>query len=142
MRPRTARPGRCTDDGGLDRREIAANLDGSENRPSGFAVAQEVENMGGGFVTAAGFSSIFGTTNRVIFGDLADLENVLFKNAIDKIDLQKYVDKKVVVKGCGKFKVPTAAYIELTRVLRPYVSNIMYGEPCSTVPIYKAVKKA
>lgn len=78
----------------------------------------------------------------IIFGNLAELENVLFKSAIDGIDVQKFLDKKVVIKGCGKFDVPTSAYVELTRKLRPYVSNIMYGEPCSTVPIYKTGKKA
>ena len=76
----------------------------------------------------------------VIYGNLSDLENELFRIAVKKIDAQKYVDKKVVIKGCSKFNVPTSAYVELTRLLQPYASSIMYGEPCSTVPIYKRVK--
>jgi len=41
------------------------------------------------------------------------------------------------VKGCGEINIPTAAYVEVTRLLTPFVKSIMYGEPCSTVPIYK-----
>ncbi|HEY0109749.1 MAG TPA: DUF2480 family protein, partial [Fibrella sp.] len=44
---------------------------------------------------------------------------------------------KVVVKGCSKVPVPTAAYVELTRVLTPVVQSLLYGEPCSTVPLFK-----
>lgn len=76
----------------------------------------------------------------IVFGDLSVLEIELFRIAISKIDSQKYMGKNVVIKGCSKFNVPTTAYVELSRKLRPYVANIMYGEPCSTVPIYKKPK--
>ncbi|MBX9851984.1 MAG: DUF2480 family protein [Cytophagaceae bacterium] len=78
--------------------------------------------------------------NQVIFGDLSDLEQALFQQALSKIDIYKYKDAKVVIKGCGNYPVPAFAYVELTRLLRPVVSSIMYGEPCSTVPIYKKPK--
>jgi hypothetical protein len=45
-----------------------------------------------------------------------------------------------VVKGCGDKPVPKTAYIEMVRKLQPVVKSIMYGEPCSTVPIYKKPK--
>lgn len=77
----------------------------------------------------------------IVYGDLSVLEDELFKRALKKIDLNIYLNKKVVIKGCGKIDVPTSAYVELTRLLRPYASSIMYGEPCSTVPIYKKSKK-
>jgi len=73
----------------------------------------------------------------VVFGTLEDLEKTLYQEAINRIDLEKYRDKKVVIKGCGKYKVPEAAYVEVTRLLTPVASSIMYGEPCSTVPLYK-----
>jgi hypothetical protein len=73
----------------------------------------------------------------IIFGNLADLEKELFRQVIEKIDIQKYENAKVVVKGCSKNEVPTSAYIELSRLLRPHVASLMFGEPCSTVPIYK-----
>lgn len=73
----------------------------------------------------------------IIFGDLDALESELFRNALRDLDPAKFKDKKVVVKGCGDIKIPVSAYTEITRLLRPYVSSLMYGEPCSTVPIYK-----
>jgi hypothetical protein len=76
----------------------------------------------------------------VIFGTLEDLEKALYQQAISALDLNKYVDKKVVIKGCGKYAVPESAYVEITRLLTPVVSSIMYGEPCSTVPLYKKPK--
>ena len=78
--------------------------------------------------------------NMVVFGAPEDLEKALFQKAISSINLDNYRDKKVVVKGCGRVKVPDAAYVEITRLLTPVVSSIMYGEPCSTVPIYKKPK--
>ena len=79
--------------------------------------------------------------NMVVYGDLQDLENALFQQALSTIDAKDYEGAKVVVKGCGNFPVPTFAYLEVVRLLTPVVSSIMYGEPCSTVPLYKAKKK-
>ncbi|SMO60854.1 DUF2480 family protein [Solitalea koreensis] len=73
----------------------------------------------------------------VVFGNLEYLESVLFTNALHKIDIENYRDQRVVVKGCGDIPVPVSAYVEITAKLRPVVKSIMYGEPCSTVPIYK-----
>lgn len=73
----------------------------------------------------------------LVFGKHNDLETLLFLKALDKVDFSEYEGKKVVVKGCGDVEVPEAVYVELTRRLRPYADKIMYGEPCSTVPLYK-----
>ena len=75
--------------------------------------------------------------HAVVFGDNEVLENILFQEALSHIDFTAFQDKKVVVKGCSKVPVPTYAYVEVTRKLRPYAASIMYGEPCSTVPIFK-----
>jgi len=74
---------------------------------------------------------------KVVFGDLILLETILFDEALRKIDLKKFEDARVVIKGCGELPVPDAAYVQLTHLLRPVAKSIMYGEPCSTVPIYK-----
>ncbi len=73
----------------------------------------------------------------LVYGSLETLESLLFKEALRKINLEEFRDAKVVVKGCGHLPVPVFAYTEITRLLRPYASSIMYGEPCSTVPLYK-----
>lgn len=75
--------------------------------------------------------------NSVVFGTLEELENKLFFDALQKVNPEEYRGARVVVKGCSKVPVPTAAYVEITRLLQPVVQSLMFGEPCSTVPLYK-----
>lgn len=77
---------------------------------------------------------------KIVFGDLEKLETVLFTEVLSAFDSEQYRDARVVIKGCGDKPVPKTAYIELTRVLQPVVKSIMYGEPCSTVPVHKRPK--
>ena len=74
---------------------------------------------------------------KVVYGNLEILETVLFQKKIDALDITPYKDARVVIKGCGNKPVPVAAYVALTEKLKPIVKSIMYGEPCSTVPLYK-----
>lgn len=73
----------------------------------------------------------------VYFGTVAELCNKLTAENISAIDNTEYTDKRVVLKGCGDKEVPAVAYVLATEKLRPVVKSLMYGEPCSTVPIYK-----
>ncbi|OSZ82533.1 hypothetical protein CAP35_04490 [Chitinophagaceae bacterium IBVUCB1] len=57
--------------------------------------------------------------------------------SINEIDTAEYADKRVVIKGCGDISVPDAGYVAVTHKLLPVVKSLMYGEPCSTVPVYK-----
>jgi hypothetical protein len=75
--------------------------------------------------------------NEVVFGSLETLEAVLLSKALSKLDLDLYKDQRVVIKGCADVEVPVSAYVEITNLLTPVVKSIMYGEPCSTVPVYK-----
>ena len=77
-------------------------------------------------------------TRKVVFGNMETLEVILFHEALTSIRYSDYKDKRVVIKGCGNLPVTTHAYVELTRGLKPFAKSIMYGEPCSTVPLYKA----
>ena len=76
---------------------------------------------------------------KIVFGDVTTLEAILFSEALQKINYADYQDKRVVVKGCGNLPVSINAYVELVKELKPFVKSIMYGEPCSTVPLYKAL---
>lgn len=77
---------------------------------------------------------------EIIFGtEEVVKETVLLRN-IAKIESAEYIDARVVIKGCGELPIGEAAYIAITQKLRPVAKSIMYGEPCSTVPVYK--KKA
>ena len=75
---------------------------------------------------------------KIIFGDLETLEAIAFNEALLSIVYEDYKDKRVVIKGCSSLPVCTNAYVELVRGLKPFAKSIMYGEPCSTVPLYKA----
>ncbi|RNL56890.1 DUF2480 family protein [Pedobacter jejuensis] len=75
--------------------------------------------------------------NEVVFGGLDTLEAVMFAKALSKINTESFANERVVVKGCGDIEVPVAAYVEITNLLTPVVKSIMFGEPCSTVPVYK-----
>lgn len=78
---------------------------------------------------------------RIEFGTKEYLIQKLLTENIAAIDAQKYSDERIVVKGCGELPIKETAYIEITKRLRPTVKSIMYGEPCSTVPVYKKPKE-
>ena len=80
-------------------------------------------------------------TASVFFGTADELAKVLIQQRINQLDVLEYIDKRVVIKGCGDTPVPEAAYLAVTYRLRPVVKSLMYGEPCSTVPVYKKPAK-
>ncbi|RYZ50124.1 MAG: DUF2480 family protein [Chitinophagaceae bacterium] len=74
---------------------------------------------------------------EVYVGTAEEMHKHLFLKNIAAIDTATFTDKRIVVKGCGDIPVGAFAYAELTRHLLPFVKSVMYGEPCSTVPVYK-----
>ena len=74
---------------------------------------------------------------EVMVGSVAFMHEVLFLKNLWKIDAKEYEGKRIVIKGCGEKEIPAPAYAEITKILRPVAKSIMYGEPCSTVPVYK-----
>jgi hypothetical protein len=70
-------------------------------------------------------------------GTEQELLKHLFLKNIDAADLSSYKDQRVIVKGCGDIPIGEFAYIEISKRLLPLVKTLMYGEPCSTVPVYK-----
>ncbi len=77
---------------------------------------------------------------KVVFGNLETLETILYNEALGNLNINDYKNARIVIKGCGNLPVPKAAYVEITRLLRPVAKSIMYGEACSTVPLYKQAK--
>ena len=77
---------------------------------------------------------------KVYFANSSQLEELLFAERLSKLDVSLYRDARVVVKGCGDVAVPVNAFVMLSALLRPHVKSLMYGEPCSTVPLFKAPK--
>jgi hypothetical protein len=74
---------------------------------------------------------------EIVMGDEKELHKILFLKNLSQIDVNEFADKRIVVKGCGETPISDFVYMEITKLLRPVVKSIMYGEPCSTVPIFK-----
>ena len=73
----------------------------------------------------------------VYFGDENKVREQQLLESIGSLNINEYNDQRVVIKGCGDTPIGESAYIAITQKLRPVVKSIMYGEPCSTVPVYK-----
>ncbi|MFM7233168.1 MAG: DUF2480 family protein [Flavobacteriales bacterium] len=82
-------------------------------------------------------SALSEVATTIVFGSTRTLEEILFRNAINEMDIESYRDKRCVIKGCSNLPVPQSAYADLVVKLRPVVRSIMFGEPCSTVPVFK-----
>ncbi len=75
--------------------------------------------------------------SEVAFGTAKEIKTMLLLKNIAQLPLDDFADKRIVIKGCGDLPVGEAAYLQATKLLRPVAKSIMYGEPCSTVPIFK-----
>ena len=73
----------------------------------------------------------------IIFGDEQEAIRQIFIKNLQSVDPEEFTDKRIVVKGCGDQPIGDYAYMEITKILRPVAKSIMYGEPCSTVPVFK-----
>lgn len=78
---------------------------------------------------------------NIYTGTKAQTETAIMLQNISAINTEEYKEAKMVIKGCGDKPIPEAAYAEITRILVPVAQSIMFGEPCSTVPVYKKQQK-
>ncbi len=76
-------------------------------------------------------------TKHIIIGDLEALETSIYQDVLNNLDITEFTDKPIIIKGCSKKPVPQNAYIMLATKLKPVAKAIMYGEACSSVPLYK-----
>ncbi|MDQ1152433.1 hypothetical protein QE382_004417 [Sphingobacterium zeae] len=76
----------------------------------------------------------------IIFGDADELLRMQYAAAIEQIDMEQFRDQRVVVKGCGDTFIPESIFVLFTVKLSKVAKSIMYGEPCSTVPVFKRVQ--
>jgi hypothetical protein len=77
---------------------------------------------------------------KTIIGSLKDLETALYSQIIANLNINDYSGKPVIIKGCANKPIPETAYIQLIEKIQPVVSSIMFGEACSTVPLFKRKK--
>jgi hypothetical protein len=80
-------------------------------------------------------------TKSIVFGTKDKIDEILFERWIENLNISPFIDQKVIVKGCSKFPVPVSAYVSITSKLTPVVQSLMFGEPCSNVPLYKRKKQ-
>jgi len=80
---------------------------------------------------------LFTIANFIAVGDADEVKKRFILTEINSLNTDKYRDARIVIKGCGDLHISDYAYVEITRVLLPFAKSIMYGEPCSTVPVYK-----
>ena len=76
-------------------------------------------------------------SKKTIIGDLEGLETSIYQDVLNNFDVTEFKDKPIIIKGCSKKPVPQNAYIMLANKLKPVAKSIMYGEACSSVPLYK-----
>jgi hypothetical protein len=77
---------------------------------------------------------------KVVMGNKIELEKAIFNDVINSIDFTQFQDKSVIVKGCGNHPIPEAVFVDFTLKLQAFAKNIMFGEACSAVPLFKKLK--
>lgn len=124
-----------------DYREGLKNQDWSIYKNKNVCITCSVDAVIPAWAYMLAVSNLQPIAKDVVLGNEVFLHEVLFLKNLWKIEAKEYEGKRVVVKGCGEKKIPDAAYAEITKILRPVAKSIMYGEPCSTVPVYKQQPK-
>ena len=120
-----------------DFRETLKKMDWEQYRDKNVAVtctADAIIPVWAYMLVAANLQPV---AKEIIMGDEKELQQALFLKNISQINVNDFVDQRVVIKGCGDTPIGDFVYLELTKLLRPVARSIMYGEPCSTVPVFK-----
>ncbi len=86
-------------------------------------------------------SMLHGIADTAVVGNKEDLEKELIRKKIDGFDTSAIINGKIIIKGCSDIPFPEFSMNRLVQRIQPFATSIMYGEPCSTVPIYKARRK-
>lgn len=120
-----------------DFRETLKNLDWSIYNDKNVAVFCSVDAVIPVWAYMLVASYLQPVAKEIVMGDEKELHKTIFLKNLSQINTTEFTDKKVVIKGCGDTPIGDFVYMEITKLLRPVVKSIMYGEPCSTVPVYK-----
>ena len=120
-----------------DFRESLKNLDLSIYQDKAVAVTCSADAVIPMWAYMLAASYLQPVATEVAFSTIEELKNTILLKNIEQITLTDFANQRVVIKGCGELPVGEAAYLLATKILRPVVKSIMYGEPCSTVPIFK-----
>ena len=120
-----------------DFREALKNQDWEKYRDKNVAVTCTADAIIPVWAYMLAASWLQPVAKEIVMGDEKELHKIIFLKNLSQININEFTDKRVVVKGCGETPIGDFVYMELTKLLRPVAKSIMYGEPCSTVPVYK-----
>lgn len=120
-----------------DFREALKNLDWSIYQDKYVAITCSADAIIPAWAYMLVVSYLNGVAKDSYVGTPEEMQKHLFLKNIDAIDVNEFAGQRIVVKGCGDVNIESFAYAEITKVLVPVVKSIMYGEPCSTVPVFK-----
>jgi hypothetical protein len=118
-------------------REALKNIDWEKYRDKNIAVTCTADAIIPVWAYMLAASYLQPVAKEIIMGDEKELHKMLFLKKLSQINLKEFTGQRIVVKGCGETAIGEFAYMEITRLLLPVAKSIMYGEPCSTVPIFK-----
>ncbi|MBL7738761.1 MAG: DUF2480 family protein [Chitinophagaceae bacterium] len=120
-----------------DYREALKNHDWEKYRDKNVAITCSADAVIPVWAYMLAASYLQPVAKEIVMGDEKELHRTVFLKNLSAIDVNEFLDKRVVIKGCGETPIADYVYMELTKLLRPVAKSIMYGEPCSTVPVYK-----
>lgn len=120
-----------------DFREALKNLDWEQYRDKNTALTCSADAIIPAWAYMLVAAYLQPVAKEIVMGDEKELQKQLFLKNIAAIKLEEFTDKRVVVKGCGDIPIGEYVYMEITKLLRPVAKSVMYGEPCSTVPVFK-----
>ena len=123
-----------------DFRAFVKKHDWSQYKNSFVAVSCSVDAIIPSWAFMLVVSELTSFANKVVIGDLELLETAIYQELISFFDFKEYIDLPVIIKGCSNKPIPNSAYAFLIEKLQPIATSIMFGEACSTLPIYKLQK--
>ncbi|WP_298779851.1 DUF2480 family protein [uncultured Polaribacter sp.] len=121
-----------------DFREHVKNHDWSQYKKSFVAIYCSVDAIIPSWAFMLIASEITPFANKVVIGNLELLETVIYQELIGFLDFKDFADKPVIIKGCAEKPIPNSAFAFLIEKLQPIAKSILFGEACSTVPLYKS----
>lgn len=124
-----------------DFREQAKNHDWSQYQDAYVALICSTEAIIPGWAYLLLSSYLTPYVNQVAVGSLKTLETIIYSDIINSLDLSDYQNKPVIIKGCADKPIPETAFVLLMQKLQPLARSIMYGEACSSVPLYKKARQ-
>ena len=123
-----------------DFRASVKNHDWSQYKNSFVAISCSADAIIPSWAFMLVASELTSFAKKVVIGNLEVLETTIYQELISFIDFKDYIDLPVIIKGCSNKPIPDSAYAFLIEKLQPIAKSIMFGEACSTLPIYKAKK--